>query len=381
VDAIRTGALTKERIMGYIDCDAHVYEPEDAWEYLDPSERHFRPTVVRHSNGLEQWLASGQLITKGDKYHPTDQERCLELYEPGVSSLQNIRARLAHMDRLGVDVQVVFSTFFIRSCIPRPLAEAALARSYNRWMAERCEESGFRIRWALRAPVRMIDRALEEMEFGKEHGATGVHVQGRSANMELDDEYFHPIYAKAEELDLVMTVHVGYDLPGYHLPDSRSGFNIVTEVPLGFYRLAVGDLHNRFPNLRWAWLEAGASWVPFVVHEASRANANFGRTREINPIDMGLVARRNLYVACQIDDDIPYLISYTGEDHMVMGTDFSHIDIGSDINAAELIVARPDVRNEVARKIVDINARRLYGIDPSFTPTGTGALAHQVPTR
>jgi uncharacterized protein len=365
--------------MGYIDCDAHVYEGDAAWDYLDPKEREYRPRTLRDSElEYEHWFINGQMAIRGDRYHPTDEKRAQTLYPPGVTSLSNIPGRLAHMDSLGVDVQVVFSTFFIRANIPRPVVEAALARSWNRWMAEKCEESGRRIRWALRAPVRMMDRAFEEMEFGKEHGAVGVHMQGRMSGMVLDDEYLFPLYAKAQDLDLAMCIHVGHDIPGYSLPDARYGFEIVTDVPLGFHRLCVGDIHERFPTLRWGWMEAGASWIPFVLHEASRAHEKSGMTRaadETKKVDTELMARNKLFVACQIDDDIPYLVRYAGEGNLVVGTDYGHLDIGSDLRAAEIIANRPDVDPNVARKIIDDNGRRLFGIDPSFTPARESILA------
>jgi predicted TIM-barrel fold metal-dependent hydrolase len=225
--------------------------------------------------------------------------------------------------------------------------------------------------------VRTIDRALEEMEFGREHGAVGVHFQGRMAGMILDDEYFDPIYAKAQDLDLPICIHVGHDRPGYTLPNAGYGFEIVTDVPLGFHRLCVSNLHDRFPRLRWGWLEAGASWIPFVLHEAARADEASGMMRghdEFTTVDRELMERNNLFVACQIDDDIAYLVRYAGEGNLVVGTDYGHLDIGSDLNAARIVAARPDLDPSVTKKIVDDNGRRLFGIDPSFRPAPEGAL-------
>ena len=32
--------------MGYIDCDAHVWETDRTWDYLLPGEEQFRPAVA-----------------------------------------------------------------------------------------------------------------------------------------------------------------------------------------------------------------------------------------------------------------------------------------------------------------------------------------------
>jgi predicted TIM-barrel fold metal-dependent hydrolase len=61
-------------------------------------------------------------------------------------------------------------------------------------------------------------------------------------------------------------------------------------------------------------------------------------------------------------------LQFTGAGHLVHGTDFGHLDLGSDPNGLHLVANRKDVDPEVTAKIVDDNARRLYGIDPGFRP-------------
>jgi hypothetical protein len=52
----------------------------------------------------------------------------------------------------------------------------------------------------------------------------------------------------------------------------------------------------------------------------------------------------------------------------VYGTDYGHLDIGSDPDGLHVMTNRPDIDPAIARKIVDANGRRLLGIDPSFQP-------------
>ena len=37
------------------------------------------------------------------------------------------------------------------------------------------------------------------------------------------------------------------------------------------------------------------------------------------------------YAACQSDDDLPYVLKYTDEDNMLMGTDYGHHDHAADL--------------------------------------------------
>ena len=178
--------------MGYIDCDTHVIEPAQTWDYFDPDERQFRPriddgywTVEDH---VVQWPGPMMRQWNGPVF-------------PGCD-LVDIGARLRYMDDFGVDVQMLYTSWWLLYPAWSPATEAALHRSYNRWVAERTAESGGRLRWAVMAPVRTMERAMEELEFGKEHGAASVFLLGQNHGMSLADPSMVPLYEKAQDLDL-----------------------------------------------------------------------------------------------------------------------------------------------------------------------------------
>ena len=51
-----------------------------------------------------------------------------------------------------------------------------------------------------------------------------------------------------------------------------------------------------------------------------------------------------------------------GEDCLVIGRDYGHTDISSDVDAIKVFKARADLVPEVKRKILSDNARALYGL-------------------
>jgi predicted TIM-barrel fold metal-dependent hydrolase len=80
-------------------------------------------------------------------------------------------------------------------------------------------------------------------------------------------------------------------------------------------------------------------------------------------VDKSEVLRQNrIYVACQTDDDLPYVLKYAGEDHLVIGTDYGHNDTSSEILALRKLKADGTVSPAVVNKILDDNARALYGL-------------------
>ncbi len=38
-----------------------------------------------------------------------------------------------------------------------------------------------------------------------------------------------------------------------------------------------------------------------------------------------------MFIACQADDDLPHILSYISEDHLVIGTDYGHADNATDL--------------------------------------------------
>jgi predicted TIM-barrel fold metal-dependent hydrolase len=347
--------------MGYIDCDTHVLEPEQTWDYFDPAEREFRPmmqdgywTIGDH---VVQWPGPLAKHWNGEVF-------------PGCD-LVDIDARLGYMDDFGVDVQMMYTTWWLLYPTWSPMAEAALYRSYNRWMADRIPQAEGRLRWAVMAPVRTMDRAIQEMEFGKANGAASVFLLGQNHGMSLANPAMFPLYEKAQELDLAVTVHVGNDLREARRDPGNSMHNGIMVLPGGFFAVLWGGLTDRFPRLRWGFVEGGATWLLYVLREIFRTDDVIGAYRyfrDWRAAAMEAVRDKHLYVAAQVDDNLPEIIDLVGSDHLVYGTDYGHLDIGSDPEGLYLMSTRRDIAPDVARKIVDTNARRLLGIDPSFTP-------------
>ena len=69
-----------------------------------------------------------------------------------------------------------------------------------------------------------------------------------------------------------------------------------------------------------------------------------------------------IYVACQVTDDLEYVLKYSGTDNIVIGTDYGHSDTSTEIEALRKLSNDGIVKPEVARKILDDNARALYGL-------------------
>lgn len=342
--------------MAVIDADAHVLETEKTWDYMLESERAMRPRIMPTPNdptsGGESWLIDGLYLGKARNVgHETPKE---------AREMDDIQARLNHMDALGVDVQVLYPTFCLRPFTRRPELELAIARSYNRWLIDIWKTAPTRLRWVAVLPLLSMDKALEEARFAKENGACGIFIRGLEGDKRLSDSYFFPLYEEAGRLNLPVCVHSAtgsFTVHDYFADEC--GFNKFKLAVVGsFHSLLFSGIPEKFPKTRWGFIEVSSQWVPYAIHDFARRAERRGQT-----VNKSEVLRQNrIYVAVQTDDDLPYVLQYSGDDMLVIGTDYGHNDTSSEILALRKLKEDGSVPAHAVNKILDDNARALYAI-------------------
>ena len=115
--------------------------------------------------------------------------------------------------------------------------------------------------------------------------------------------------------------------PRYDKMGGFAQFRIPTVITC--LSLMMSEVPILFPKLRWAFVEASAQWIPWVVNEAIRRSGTKGFPK--NPCK-----EFKIYITAQTDDDFPYVLKYAGEDNIVIGTDYGHTDASSEVDAIEV---------------------------------------------
>lgn len=353
--------------MPVIDADTHVIETDETFSYMTEKEAQYKPKTLT----LEEqdrmgrprrgrfWFFDEHLESKG----PNPEARS---HTPaGAAEMRDIETRLKDMDRLGVDVHVLYPTLMLGMAqLARPETQVAMCRSYNRWLADVCTRGNGRFRWIVVLPMQTMSEALEELRFGKEHGACGFLMKGIIGERTPIDKYFFPLYEEAQRLDMPVCVHSGEASKTMKdLFHSRATGLWRAKVPVftAFHSLFISGVPDRFPRLRWAFLEASAAWVPYLLSDlGARAARMDGKEA---PTD--LMQKNRFYVACQTEDDLPYILSKAGDDNIVAASDYSHADTSSELDALPIIRERGekgDLPAQSVKKILDDNARALYAL-------------------
>ena len=117
------------------------------------------------------------------------------------------------------------------------------------------------------------------------------------------------------------------------------------------------DIPGRWPKIRWAFIEVSAQWIPYVLNDLSIRFRRRGK--ELSPTVM---ADNRIFVACQVTDDLEWVLKYSGDSQIVVGTDCGHADTSAEIEALRKLRDDGKVTPEAANKILDDNARALYGL-------------------
>jgi uncharacterized protein len=360
--------------MQAIDADAHVEESVETWQYLEPAFYEKRPIPVTLPTDTPfgrfnaVWIVDNKI--RQCAATPTTMEIAHRKgVEIGAQELTDIPTRLADLDAAGIQKQVVYPSAWIGCMSDDVELEAALARSFNQFMATQCREAEGRLWYSAVVPYRRPDLAVEEIRRVKEMGsAASIFTRGLEWDMPLNHPSFFPIYEEAERQDIPIAVHLGFGSPTINRmfdgmprlkPEDPAfiparGRSLVREltVQFGFISIIEGHLPDKFPHLRWVILEAGSEWLSGAVTRLTDAGQQtFWKTLKDG----------RLFVSCEPPEDVPYLMSRFGEDCFVAASDYPHADEFRH-DRLEVSFAHHELSDATLKKLLWSNPERLYAI-------------------
>ena len=353
--------------MGAIDADAHVIETVQTWSYLEADERRFTPQLMTQTFGADLvsnegtavrdfWVIEGRAHGKDRNVGTNTSQESREML--------SVEARLAHMDELGIEAQVLYPTLFLRPVVQQAERERALCKSYNRWMGDLWRQGKGRLCWVAKPPLQFLEKAppvvREELEWAKNNGACGIFMRGLECERPLGAPYFYPLWQMSEDLDLPVCIHSANGSFLHHdfFAEDTTFTKFKLAVVGAFHTLLEKEIPRKFPKVRWGFVEVSAQWVPYVLNDLADRYRRQGRSF---PTDA--LAANNIWVACENTDDLPYVLRHAGEDCLMIGTDYGHHDPSSELNAIHLLRNDKRIAPATVQKILEVNPRNFYGLN------------------
>jgi predicted TIM-barrel fold metal-dependent hydrolase len=290
------------------------------------------------------------------------------------------RVRLAHMEREGIDHQVIYGSMALsfNSLIDPELA-VVLCRAYNDYIHEDCRAAADRLHPVAALPLQDPAEAVREMRRCVEElgmpGATCApnlpqpHPEAPDRFPEirvprpLSHPDFHPIYAEAQRLGIALGIH---GAPGLQLAagtaDQLDTFTLVhvfanrSMQQMALAQLVFDGVMEAFPKLRFGFLEAGAGWLPdfmYSLHEHwVKRIVRFDPSVQPGIPEILLEFARERNASGNLGE--------VGQRVCGMAVDYGHWDATLK-DCVGLVADRPGIEPDHAVRLLSTNALDFYG--------------------
>ena len=345
--------------MGYkiraIDADGHVLENSDRIrERLEPPyDKYYTVAPV----------GTGSLIAPDDG-------------EPrGLAKLggmgDNTAVWLEMMAEGDLEKAVLFPTNCLGAgMIKDPDAAVALCRAYNDWLArDFCTPEQGLVGVAL-LPAQDAEEAVKEVRRAKELGLVGLMFTADGPHL-LGHRSYDPVYRAAADEDLPLGVHAS----GMSLADTHTGASDFPKFiqahsishPFGVIRqftsMMLEGVFERFPTVRFGFLECGGTWAPWYLDRLDEEFEHRGEEEAPN------LTRRpstfvheggNIFFGCEAEERmLGPTLEIIGRDTVMYASDWPHWD-GNYPDSLREMERRVDLTEDQRAGVLRDAAMRFY---------------------
>lgn len=351
-----------------IDADGHIRERErDIRLHLEPPWD--RRQTSLHPGSDQPW--DTDLFDRQLGYDHLD-------YPRGIGPAEQVEIWHKLMDQYGIESAMLFPTgsasatklrereFCVAVC---RAANNHFARDYNA-LSERVHAVGI-------LPLAWPDEAAKELRRAvTEEGLLSFELVTLGLPTALGDTMYDPLYAEAERLNVPLSIHGTRGSTHQIGADSLSTFSEVhtyafaVGILLQFTSVIFQGVPVRFPRLRLAFLEAGATWIPYWL---DRMNEHWELRGDIeSPLlkkkPSQVVQESPIYFSLEAEESLlPQTVEYLGDDHFMYASDIPHWDGGFPKNLHELW-EHPALSRESKEKILYHNAKAFFGLKSPVHP-------------
>jgi aminocarboxymuconate-semialdehyde decarboxylase len=288
---------------------------------------------------------------------------------PFLSPTKDVDARLRHMDERGIDIQAVSLAPAYNYWADRDLASKIVARQ-NEQIAALCAGHADRFVGLGGLALQHPDLAVEQMEHGvKQLGFRGFEIGGSVNGDELANPKFNPVWAKAEELGILLLLHPATFVEGLKRFQGN-GFlpNIVgnpLETTVAFTHLIFEGTLDRYPGLKICGSHGGG-YLPSYAGRTDHCAELSNRCRPVKKHPSEYF-RQQLYCDSIVftSEGLRHLVAEVGAGHVLFRTDFP-FDVEDpfmgDPREADFLLGAAGLSDADERSILGENAAKLLGI-------------------
>lgn len=263
--------------------------------------------------------------------------------------------RLAAMDQLGVDTQVVSPVPISLTYWAEPGPATAFMRAQNDLIAEAVATGEGRLVALGGVPLQDVDAALDELHrLTAELGMAGVEIGTLVGDDELDAARLRPFFEETARLGTPVFIHPvdGEGATRCRTPIGAFGLGMLADTAVAAYSLIHGGVLADLPDLRLCLSHAGGAYP--VAHARLRYMAGVVAGEDRHQRSAELDALAGLLWADALVFDPSHLAAPAavfGDGHLLLGSDFPFVDY-HEATAAALGTEDEGIRSASAERFL-----------------------------
>jgi aminocarboxymuconate-semialdehyde decarboxylase len=274
--------------------------------------------------------------------------------------MSDVTERIAHMDAMGVDMQVLSSSLVHQLTYwAEPQESLRLERMLNDRMAAVVATNPKRLIGLGGVPLAAPALAVAELtRCMRELGLAGVGISTTARDTELGDASLRPFWERAEELGAVVYIHpagnTGARFEKWYLWNS---IGQAFEEAMAIASLMYEGILETFPKLKIC-ISHGGGYMPYYMGRIARNYVDKPATRVNMKKSPAEYLRMLYYDSCVYETEVlEALVKRVGADRVVLGSDYP---VGEPKPIA--FVEGCALSAGKKEKIIGVNAARLFGV-------------------
>jgi predicted TIM-barrel fold metal-dependent hydrolase len=380
VDRLRGTALTttaggREPLEDLYIVDADVHIHEDPSEIADYAEPPWDVGLREIAKIPERYLDLPGMSPRAEFRVPF----------PGGSNRSQIVSSAAEMrtelSGLHIDEAVLFPDHLLFLAMVRdPRFAAALARAYNAWLHERwlLEEPSLKGALVI-APQDPLAGAEDIRRYAGGREFVCVYLPASGVRPLYGHHGYDPVYAAAVEVGLPVCLHsveAVYPTFPFQLEVFQTSLaQHCIAHPFAMMANIISMLETgvpvRWPQLKIGIMEAGVTWVPFILNRLDkeyterRREVPFLQKRPSHYIKQWYFGTQPLEEPERRGDIVKFFELFDGENRAMFASDWPH----HDFDHPQYVFGLP-FSPEAKRKIMGENAMRFFELEPAARDRG-----------
>jgi len=269
------------------------------------------------------------------------------------------------MDVMGIDMQAISPAPVQMYYWTEPDLGLATARAVNDNIADLVARHPDRFVGLGTVPFQAPELAVRELErLVHSLGMRGIEISSNVDGTDFSDPKFRPVFAKCEELGVLLFMHPSGFTEGRRFGDHY--FSNVIGIPLestiAVHHLIFGGVLDAYPGLKIVVAHGGGYLPAYSGRIDHAASARPDCCEHIKEDPTAYLKRLHFDTMVFTHHQLEYLVGQYGADHVLMGTDYPY-DMG-EIDPIGFVESAAALDDEQRRRIFGGNAARLLGIAP-----------------